>query len=537
VDDQQRNELPPDRNKTLALTLALSRSGDPAASSEAGQRVAHYRLIREIGRGSMSRVYEARDTRGANEGRLVALKLLADSPRHGGHCRTRWLCRPIRREARAIASLSHPNIVAIYEVGEHKGQHFIAMEYLPGKTLRAWLNEHGPLSPAETSRILDRIADALDAVHAQNLVHRAIKPGNVMILPGGGVTLLDFGLARQIEDSVLTHRGAILGSPAYLAPEQARGDAATPAADRWALGALVYEMLAGHAPFAGTTLASLLYQVTRESPAPLPSDLPPRVKKVVSRALDKDPARRFGSARALADAFRSAVARSNGRTAVAANKRRDPVLNRRAPRRAWAAGAAALGALVLAGSVASIMAEWRLRAAPGLRTSVTTPAIPAPLRPPDSVAVRPPDPTHVASRVASGVATNVARNVATDVSKNVGRRVALQTATHVASHIATTRTADQTAGKKAFKEPVLVVERSAARTARREATRAAAATTARATPAATAEETATKAASETTQPVAAPNLASGANAVADTAAARATTATARGEHDAPEARF
>jgi len=213
------------------------------------ERLADYELIRVTGRGATSTVYEARDLR---DGRTVALKTLAAPAALPPDQQEAYIAR-LQREARAIARLSHPNIVAIYEVGEAQGRHYLAMEYLDGLSLRAHLHERGPLPPGEASYILDQLAGALDAVHAQGIVHRDIKPSNVMILPDGIVKLLDFGVARQSEDTALTRTGMILGSPAYLAPEQVMGESAGPPADRWALAVLLYQMLAGHAPFAGAT--------------------------------------------------------------------------------------------------------------------------------------------------------------------------------------------------------------------------------------------------------------------------------------------
>ena len=262
------------------------------------KQLAQYTLIREIGCGAMSTVYQALDTR---LGRMVALKLLLAPTVPSTDQQHRYIQR-LRREATLIAQLSHPNVVTIHDVGEHAGQHFIVMEYLSGISLRAHMDQKR-LSLAEVSRILDQVADALDAVHAQEIVHRDIKPSNIVLLPDGQVKLLDFGVARQSDGATLTQTGLLIGSPAYMSPEQARGDTATPASDLWAIGVLLYEMLAGRPPFSGTNISSVLYQVVHEQPAPL-AGWHVSVQKIVQRALQKDPAKRYRCARELAEAVR-----------------------------------------------------------------------------------------------------------------------------------------------------------------------------------------------------------------------------------------
>lgn len=259
--------------------------------------LAPYRLLREIGRGGMSVVYEALDTRA---GQRVALKVLALPFSVTAAQRSELVAR-FRREERAVTQLSHPNIVAIQEIGERTGVHFIAMEYLPGESLRARL-ERGPLPLPEANRVLAQIAAALTAVHEAGIVHRDVKPSNIMLLPDGSAKLLDFGVARHSDDTAITSGGLVVGSPAYLAPEQVRGGTGTTASDVWALGVLLYEMLAGRPPFQATDVAAVMYQVIHEPPPPL-TGLPPGMAKVLKRALEKTPERRFPSALALAEAF------------------------------------------------------------------------------------------------------------------------------------------------------------------------------------------------------------------------------------------
>lgn len=263
--------------------------------------LAHYEIVREVGRGGMSVVYEARDGR---THRTVALKVLT-MPQGLARKQQEDMLARFGREAHAMAGLSHPNIVTIHELGEEKGHHFLVMEYLRGETLRQRL-ARGPLTPAQALPILTQIAQALDAVHAQGVVHRDIKPSNVILLPDGTAKLLDFGIARQSDDTTVTNTGAIVGSPAYMSPEQIRGEPGTPASDLWALGVLLYETLAGHPPFTGGSIPAVLYQVTHENPVPVVG-LPTPVQRVLRRALDKNPQRRHPTAVALADALHDAL--------------------------------------------------------------------------------------------------------------------------------------------------------------------------------------------------------------------------------------
>ena len=251
----------------------------------------------------MSMVYEAEDTR---IGRRVALKVISAPLSLDAEQRAAMIAR-LKREARAIARLSHPNIVTVFDIGEDDGQHFIVMEFLEGLTLRERIAE-GPLPLAEVAAILDGVASGLDAVHAAGIVHRDIKPSNVMLLPNGAVKLLDFGVARQLEDTMVTQAGSIVGSPTYMAPEQTEGEESSAATDLWSLGVTLYEMLAGRPPFVGENIPRILYQVVHEKPSTLPQ-VTPAVREVLNRALEKKPERRYRSARQLADAFRAALPR------------------------------------------------------------------------------------------------------------------------------------------------------------------------------------------------------------------------------------
>lgn len=266
-----------------------------------GKKLGPYKLTREAGRGEASTVYEAIDTR---IGRTVAVKIQSLPANLLPEQREAMKLR-VEREARSIGRLSHPNIVKIYVAGEQGNNHYIVMEYLDGISLRERLDA-GPLPPAEAADILDQTAAGLDAVHAQGLVHRDIKPSNIMTMPDGNVKLTDFGVAHSADDPSLTTHGMMIGSPSYMSPEQAQGEPATPASDIWGLGALLYHMLVGKPPFAADTVPSLLYKIVHEEPILTPA-VPPEIAPVLRQALDKNPALRFPSARALAAAFREAL--------------------------------------------------------------------------------------------------------------------------------------------------------------------------------------------------------------------------------------
>ena len=283
---------------------------NPAEELNAGRNgpasrfVGPYALRRELGRGGMSVVYEARDTR---TGGQAALKLLSVPPTFAAEEASRLVAR-FEREARTMARLSHPNIISVYEVGAADGQHFLAMEYLHGQTLRERLRQSN-LTLGEAFAVLSQVAGAMDAVHAAGIVHRDIKAANVMLLPDGTAKLLDFGIARSPEEATITNANAVIGTPAYMAPEQVRGEPASVATDLWSLGVLAYEMFAGRPPFGGPIVANVLFQVTSRPPAPAPQ-MPKALGKALRRALDKDPARRYPTAAAFVQAVKSALPKS-----------------------------------------------------------------------------------------------------------------------------------------------------------------------------------------------------------------------------------
>ena len=252
-----------------------------------------YRIARHLARGGMAEVYLAQDEL---LDRRVAVKVLFAELADDASFVERF-----RREARAAAGLNHPNIVSVYDFGQDDGAYFIVMEYVEGETLRDIIRSRGPLPPADATGIGADVAAALEAAHRRGIVHRDVKPGNVLI--SDRVKVADFGIARAGDPrESLTQTGAVLGTATYLAPEQAQGHAVDPRTDLYSLGVVLYEMLAGRPPFHGQTPVAVAYQHLSEAPVP-PSrhnpDVPPGLDAVVLKALAKDPSRRHGSAEEL----------------------------------------------------------------------------------------------------------------------------------------------------------------------------------------------------------------------------------------------
>ncbi|MGH9847174.1 MAG: protein kinase domain-containing protein, partial [Blastocatellia bacterium] len=278
----------------------------PLAESLPERRIGIYQLRHELGRGGMGEVYLAYDAR---LGRNVALKLLparftADAER----------LRRFQREARTASALNHPNILTIFDIGQEDGLHYIATEFVEGQTLRS-LIVSAKLSPGKALDVAMQIASALEAAHKAGIIHRDIKPENVMVRPDGYVKVLDFGLAKLIEpdssphdtDTLATRRsvfetraGMVLGTAAYMSPEQARGQKVDARSDLFSLGVVLYEMLTGKRPFDGATRNHTLVAILDAEPPPLTSDLSlPGLQRLLSRALAKDRDERYQSSQDL----------------------------------------------------------------------------------------------------------------------------------------------------------------------------------------------------------------------------------------------
>src|SRR4051812_41108678 len=259
-----------------------------------------YSLLRELGRGGMGIVYLARDVQ---LDRHVAIKVLPSMLASRSESRARFL-----REARTAASLSHPNIVPIHRVGEAGGFVFFVMGYVPGETLGERLRTHGPLPPAEAARILREVAWALAYAHGRGIVHRDVKPDNILLETGSGRALVtDFGIAHGgAAIGVVTDPGKIMGTAHFMSPEQAANEPVDGRSDIYSLGVVGYLALSGRLPFESRNLpAFLMEQATREAPsiALAAPGLPSSISSTIDRCLDRDPSRRFDDGESLATAL------------------------------------------------------------------------------------------------------------------------------------------------------------------------------------------------------------------------------------------
>src|SRR3954451_3468217 len=261
-----------------------------------------YRVTRRIAAGGMATVYACEDQL---LGRLVAVKVLAPQFAADDDAAKRF-----QREARAAARVSdHPHVVTIYDIGEHDGTAFIVMEYLPGGTVADRLRSADPIPYAAAVRWLDEAASALDHAHRAGIVHRDVKPANLLLDANGRLAVGDFGIARMASEANVTSTGIVLGTAAYLSPEQALGHPATAASDRYSLAAVAYELLTGGRPFAGEHPAAQARAHVEASPprASAITDLPQSVDRVLWRGLEKDPERRWPTACDMVEALEDAL--------------------------------------------------------------------------------------------------------------------------------------------------------------------------------------------------------------------------------------
>jgi len=268
-----------------------------------------YEIGGVLGRGGMAEVHRGRDLR---LGREVAVKVLRSDLARDPSFQVRF-----RREAQASASLNHPAIVAVYDTGEDRtplgATPYIVMEYVEGETLRDVLRREGRLDPERAMSLAADICGALDFSHRNGIVHRDVKPGNVMITPQGSVKVMDFGIARAVSDSAatMTSTAAVIGTAQYLSPEQARGESVDARSDVYSMGCLLYELVTGAPPFTGDSPVSVAYQHVREDPR-LPSSInpaiPPELDAIVMKAMAKNPANRYQSAADMRSDLLRAVA-------------------------------------------------------------------------------------------------------------------------------------------------------------------------------------------------------------------------------------
>ena len=257
-----------------------------------------YRLVELLGQGGMATIYRASDSQ---LGRDVAVKVL-----HREYGRDPDFVARFRQEAHAAAALSHPGIVAVHDFGVDEDGPYLVMELVDGEDLASLLRRNGPLPPRQAARLVAEVARALDAAHDRGIVHRDVKPGNIMLNANGRVKVTDFGIARAWADAGLTLPGTTLGSVHYFSPEQAIGEPATAASDVYSLGIVLYELLSGRRPWEGDSAAAIA-MARISAPAPRVSDIrpsvPPALEAIDLKALDPNPGSRFGSAGAMADAL------------------------------------------------------------------------------------------------------------------------------------------------------------------------------------------------------------------------------------------
>lgn len=267
------------------------------------RNITHYKIVAEVGRGSMGIVYKARDTK---LNRTVAMKFLSPSAVGNHEDKTRFM-----NEARAAAAVSHPNICTIYEIDEAEGHIFISMEFVEGRSLELMLAS-GPLETPDSVKIIMQVAEGLNEAHEKGVIHRDIKPGNIMITARGQAKIMDFGVAKSPSTTSITKAGTAVGTIAYMSPEQSRGEPLDHRTDIWSLGVVLYEMLAGVRPFRGDYEQAIIYGIQNEDPPPpmtLNPGVPLKLSQVVLNMLVKDRDLRTQNAKRLIEALRDVRSR------------------------------------------------------------------------------------------------------------------------------------------------------------------------------------------------------------------------------------
>lgn len=274
-----------------------------------GTIVGHrYRIVDLIGTGGMAHVYRAVNL---STRKAVAIKVLKDEYRNDAE-----FLRRFEREARAVLHLSHENIVRAFDVGETDGLPYIVLEFVDGRTLKEILDENGPMPARIAVALVVQVLDALGAAHAAGIIHRDVKPQNVIVMQNGKVKLMDFGIAREVDANTVTFAGnTVLGSVHYLSPEQAKGLPVTEGSDLYSAGIMLYEMLTGHVPFDGDTSVAIALKHINDVPRPpieLSNKVTPALNDVILRALNKDATRRYGAASEMSSHLRRALKEPTG---------------------------------------------------------------------------------------------------------------------------------------------------------------------------------------------------------------------------------
>jgi serine/threonine-protein kinase len=299
-----------------------------AIRMEPGVSVGSYRVDGFLGAGGMGVVYRATDTR---LDRPVAIKFLSDS-RLDAHAR-----KSFEREARLASALNHPHILTVHDVGDYAGKQFLVTEFVDGATLADWLNDE-PRTWKQCAELMIGVADALATAHAANILHRDVKPANILVSRAGHAKLADFGLAKAVEDDVgrplpggtLSRAGAMVGTVGYMSPELLAGRRVDARTDIFAFGVVLYEMLTRHSPFAGDTDIDVMHAVVHNEPMALPADLPEALRSIVEKALEKDPADRYQSMRDLVVDLKRVVRRTvpEAKTSAYGTQERFPLAKR-----------------------------------------------------------------------------------------------------------------------------------------------------------------------------------------------------------------
>jgi serine/threonine-protein kinase len=281
--------------------------------SAPAQTLGRYRLLGELGRGAMGVVYRAEDPMLSRTVAIKTINMVADAEERAEYEKRFY------QEAKAAGGLSHPNVVTIYDIGHAGDVVYMAMEYVEGTELRDLL-QGGRLDAAAAVDIAAQVAEGLAYAHARGVVHRDVKPANIMVSRDGPAKIMDFGIARMRASDVKTQTGMLLGSPKYMAPEQLLGGPVDPRCDIFSLGIVLYEALTGAPPFSGADISQIMYQIVHATPPPpsaVNSRVPPMLDLIVAKALAKDPAARYPDAGALAADLRACRAQVAARAAAA----------------------------------------------------------------------------------------------------------------------------------------------------------------------------------------------------------------------------